>query len=393
MSVQEDNIIVEIGDSSIAKLAKALGGGSGGGSEGGKKGVGGIAGMLQKITGGFAGGLAKVALITTGITGIFGLVKTIVGASPMLKQILKLFNFGIMLILRPIGDFIGFFFRPIIVMLLRNLIIPFYKDILPRAQELGAFLGGGVAAFFEEPAKFIAEGLSGIEIDTSALKEKLDDFFTGAVNLGSAISNWFKDTLYDLNYSFTILGYLIASWFNKSINNLSKNFSFMFTSISNWFYNGLEGITAEWTKIFDWVGNWIYNGLTDMAADWTKIFEWVGGWIYNGIQSISATWSDIWGWIKDWFFNGLNSIFGGGNVSQNYNGGMINEPIFGIGKSGQAYTFGEKGSELVTPLGGGGGGTTVNITVGSISSESDMREFERRVLDVIENANSRRGRL
>ena len=119
MSVQEDDIIVEIGDSSIAKLAKALGGGSGGGSEGGKKGVGGIAGMLQKITGGFAGGLAKVALITTGITGIFGLVKTIVGASPMLKRILKLFNFGIMLILRPIGDFIGFFFRPIIVMLLR----------------------------------------------------------------------------------------------------------------------------------------------------------------------------------------------------------------------------------------------------------------------------------
>jgi SLT domain-containing protein len=30
-------------------------------------------------------------------------------------------------------------------------------------------------------------------------------------------------------------------------------------------------------------------------------------------------------------------------------GGWVNEPVYGIGASGQSYTFGERGSELVVP--------------------------------------------
>jgi hypothetical protein len=50
------------------------------------------------------------------------------------------------------------------------------------------------------------------------------------------------------------------------------------------------------------------------------------------------------------------------------NGGMITEPIAGIGKSGQRYMFGEAGNELVTPMGGanaaiGSGGDTYIINV------------------------------
>jgi hypothetical protein len=66
----------------------------------------------------------------------------------------------------------------------------------------------------------------------------------------------------------------------------------------------------------------------------------------------------------------------------------------GVGKSGQLYSFGEKGSEEVIPHGkSGGGGITLNISVGNISSEGDMRNFETRVMEILENANSRRGRL
>lgn len=394
MSVQEDDIIVEIGDSSIAKLAKALGGGSGGGSEGGKKGVGGIAGMLQKITGGFAGGLAKVALITTGITGIFGLVKTIVGASPMLKQILKLFNFGIMLILRPIGDFIGFFFRPIIVMLLRNLIIPFYKDILPRAQELGAFLGGGVAAFFEEPAKFIAEGLSGLN---KFVTDGLVSIFSGEVNwteIGDTIKTGMLTVLSSL--PVVIIAEGIASVIKQiDWSQIAADWDAVGVAFKNWFDNGIASIKSSWNSYWLTTYVWFIKGIGNISATWNDVWLTTYEWYKKGIASISATWNDIWSWIKDWIWNGLQSAVSGiGSVLPFANGGMINEPIFGIGKSGQAYTFGERGAEMVTPLsGGGGGGTTVNITVGSISSESDMREFERRVLDVIENANSRRGRL
>jgi hypothetical protein len=60
----------------------------------------------------------------------------------------------------------------------------------------------------------------------------------------------------------------------------------------------------------------------------------------------------------------IPGLFGGGY--QGYKGGgVITEPIFGVGLSGKAYGFGEGGiHERVTPLGaGGGGGGNVYITV------------------------------
>jgi hypothetical protein len=62
-------------------------------------------------------------------------------SSPMMQQMLKLWKFGIMMIFRPIGDFFGFFLRPIFVLLLRKFIIPFYQEYLPLMQKLGHDLG------------------------------------------------------------------------------------------------------------------------------------------------------------------------------------------------------------------------------------------------------------
>ena len=40
-------------------------------------------------------------------------------------------------------------------------------------------------------------------------------------------------------------------------------------------------------------------------------------------------------------------------------GGIIREPVYGVGKSGRRYVIGEKGPEKVTPMkGGSGGGNT-----------------------------------
>ena len=118
------------------------------------------------------------------------------------------------------------------------------------------------------------------------------------------------------------------------------------------------------------------------------------------MNSIQASWQDLWSWISEWIKKGINNVsssIGLGNIIGNADGGMITEPILGFGKSGQMYSFGEKGSEEVIPhgqsAGGGGGGITLNISVGNISSEGDMRNFESRVMEVLENANSRRGRV
>ena len=75
------------------------------------------------------------------------------------------------------------------------------------------------------------------------------------------------------------------------------------------------------------------------------------------------------------------------------NGGIINEPILGIGKSGQAYAFGERGAETVTPGVGGGGQTNfiLNLNVGNIGNNADYSELRDLVQRWVLEANSRRG--
>ena len=92
----------------------------------------------------------------------------------------------------------------------------------------------------------------------------------------------------------------------------------------------------------------------------------------------------------------------GGSPEEMANGGMIREPIRGVGKSGKNYLLGEAGHELVTPTTGmragstssGSGGVTINVTVnGSIYSDRDMLNFQRTIMRAIETSSTRKARL
>ena len=74
-------------------------------------------------------------------------------------------------------------------------------------------------------------------------------------------------------------------------------------------------------------------------------------------------------------------------------GGMINEPIWGIGSSGRSYTFGEAGPEMVTPMGKGGGvgPVTINVNVDSINSDVDLEKIKPIVERALLEVHSRRG--
>jgi len=85
-------------------------------------------------------------LIGAGSIGILlTVLKKAFDVSPMFQAIKKLLHFGFMLILRPIGDFFGFIMRPIMVLMLRKFIIPWYKDVYPVMKRLGTWLGNWVA--------------------------------------------------------------------------------------------------------------------------------------------------------------------------------------------------------------------------------------------------------
>ena len=98
-------------------------------------------------------------LIGAASAGILLMVlKKAFDVSPMFQAIKKLLNFGIMLVLRPIGDFFGFIMRPIMVMMLRKFIIPWYKDVYPVMKKLGTWIGNQVVPAVEGAADFLSTG-------------------------------------------------------------------------------------------------------------------------------------------------------------------------------------------------------------------------------------------
>ena len=110
---------------------------------------------------GTAKGMAIGGLALGGATLIGMAFKKALDSSPMMQQMLKLWNFGIMLILRPIGDFIGFMLRPIMVWMLRKFIIPWYQDVYPIMKTLGNDIGRWVAEFLDDPLGQIHGALIG----------------------------------------------------------------------------------------------------------------------------------------------------------------------------------------------------------------------------------------
>ena len=97
---------------------------------------------------------------------------------------------------------------------------------------------------------------------------------------------------------------------------------------------------------------------------------------------------------------GLTDVNGDGKINaydyrKMANGGIINEPIFGIGRSGQKYQFGESGKEFVTPERKAGGTTfnVININVGNISRDADFDKLKPLIQRWILESNSRRGMI
>jgi len=71
-------------------------------------------------------------------------------SSPLLQQMLKLWKFGIMMLLRPIATFFGMIMRPIMIVMLRKFIIPFYQKYMPIMMKLGDQLGNGIVKWLED---------------------------------------------------------------------------------------------------------------------------------------------------------------------------------------------------------------------------------------------------
>ena len=220
--------------------------------------------------------IMKLGAIAVGVTGVLALVQKIVSmtvdASPMLQQMLKLFNFSVMLILRPIGDFFGFFLRPLIIYFLRSVALPFYREWRPIMMQLGAFLGGQLVDNFREAkeagGKAIWEEGFGLEDMIANLKSNLLAW-AAIFNVVDGENDSFEN---------------MKKWIADSEANFGKINDF-FTGIGT----GIDGfITAADTHFETWKTN-----VTTWLTAWNPIMflvNSINGWI---AELELPSWDDV----------------------------------------------------------------------------------------------------
>lgn len=440
---------------------------------------------------------AATMVTLAGIGGGLALGKMIIDSSPAFQQLLKIMNFGIMLILRPIGDFIAFLFRPILILLLRKFIIPFYQTVYPWFMKNGKIVGDTVAALADtgdgivkavtESGKILASDLTAAikpattvagDTKVNPLAKVLEKIIPKVVptaaskggamaglagmGLGTApkenvlakIAKPLQKALVPIIKLTEAPAKLVGSAVKGLANvagSMTKTSVNVTKGLANAGTGGMAGkaaskvsqsaagkaATAAVTKIgamvaaktatkfipvvgqallaVDAAGSAMkqfmpdqYEGIRQGALGVGKLFgdkdsiytEGVLDFLGFGQQSTAE---QIGGLIG--MGGSAMGITGGGNSvtnsrgrnkkadQQNWAGGIIREPIFGVGRSGRTYSFGEKGAEEISPL-GSSSGTTINVTVnGSIYSDKDMLNFQRTIMRAIETSTTRRAKL
>jgi len=139
-------------------------------------------------------------IIGAGAAGVLiGIIKKALDVSPMFQQMMKLMNFAVTMILRPIGDFFGFILRPVIIMLLRQFIMPWFKYVYPVMRTLGTDIGETLAKVLggELKPSTILKDIFNIEEGNNPLQPFLDavvDVTAGIVALTGAFYG-FKATM------------------------------------------------------------------------------------------------------------------------------------------------------------------------------------------------------
>jgi hypothetical protein len=234
-------------------------------------------GDMTKMMGG-----KKGMLLGAGALAGVGIMKKAISlgieSSPMMQQMLKLWKFGIMMIFRPIGDFFGFFLRPIFVMLLRKFIIPFYQEYLPLMQQMGHDLGTKIANLLtwilESP---LLGGAAGQErfVEVSATAGKGVDYAKFSEPLSLAMTESLIQN---------------AGYWEKMFVEMGKVPEWVKTSLPN-----NPQLWAKWERVIDDVADSSNTNVTGMFGT-------------TPLKQASNAWDDFW--------NGILEDLGLGNKSE-----------------------------------------------------------------------------
>jgi len=282
----------------------------------------------------FAKKHAAGILIGAGAAGtLLKVLKMAFDASPMFQQMRKLLNFGVMMILRPIGDFFGFLMRPILVMLLRKFIIPWYTTLYPKMIKWGDYLGNIVAAIM---------GLSFDNlISNFTFTPRDDDPLFGKQG---AISKWAKE-LEDFDWGTTLTSNISAvTAFWSSIETFFKNVAGAINENLYGYWNKYKSFIQDLGHIQGWIG-WAWDKFVSFFRDTLGgIWDAIGGAWHRFVS----------------FFQTIGGFasFSGITAANGYDGVVTRPTMMMVGERGAEHVS-------VTPSGqaGGGGGVTNRVRV------------------------------
>lgn len=382
----------------------------------------------------FFAGQGKTAAMGMGLGAIGGgmaLGKMIIDSSPMMQQMMKLWKFGIMLVLKPIGDFFGFLFRPILLLLLRKFIIPNYQKIMPVMIKMGTDIGNFIVELEKLMPWNWGEAGKNYESNTTFTPRDDDPLF----GTDGAIANWAKELEnFDWDSIFPSVPKAYGDEMNESLLETQTGYAKIASFFSSMGLALEEGgwVNKKWndaTTFFDKIGSdtttWVLQKFNDFTKFFSILESDVGGWVQEKVDGFfkffSILKSDVGGWVKerwDKFTNFIAEVLGnvwetlgrswnafvnffaslGNTVSYlgslvgikaaNGYDGMVNKPTLML--------VGERGSEhvKVTPHGqSSSSGTTVNISIGNMSGDiRDVQKLRKVILEVMQSVNTNRGR-
>ena len=385
-----------ISSDSLNKLAAIMGGSSSGGAGGkGAGGLGKLGSVMEKFS---LGNVAKLAAIGVGISVGVGLIrqvwKMMVQASPMLQSMLKLFQVGIMFILRPIGDFIGFLLRPMMIYLLRNVFLPWYRTMAPIMRMWGAQLGTGLVNFIKNPFGTLIGWIEGTFVG------KLIGILVpivGIVYVAGKIWDAIKALDIDLGAIATGVSSKVKEFFDSISDTLTGWwYSTMdrFTSFTDLLSNGLTNVVTKISGAWEIFSIFFVGGLGNIGAliggSWNAFTSWISSSLGTVGETLKGAWNsfisffqsigNIWGLIGSAWENFLTFINDLGNILDSLNPGNFFADLAGGLQSGVQNLF------------GGSTNNNVNVSVngGSNIAEDAINGLRDLVFGWMEDSNTKR---
>ena len=263
--------------------------------------------LAEKLPGGAGGGLLAGGMMAAA-TGLF--VK-VIQASPLLSAMMKIMQTSFTLILRPIGDFFGAFFRPLFIYFLKEVAIPFFQAGRGWMKE-GEKWGHVALGFFIDPVMAIYSGaMKAISQGWGALKGLFGfeatpawvDPATGLAEAGGPLEEidlFQRDPAKWLRQREGIEEKTTGS---AGVHMQKDNiFSKFWESLTGGLAGAGGALSALFGALFNteaWAGTW--DGITGFFGSIRDTLGQAYNWLSSGFADINRAIMNGWDWITSAF--------------------------------------------------------------------------------------------